>query len=305
MPTILIAGGTGLLGQRLSQLLTTERGCRVLHLSRRENLNATFPAYRWDVDKMSIDQRAVDAADAIVNLAGAGIADERWTDTRKKNIISSRVNSVRLLKSAIEKRERPLPAYVAASAIGYYGNRGEELLTERSPQGRSGFLAESVGQWEAASWQMEPSVERLAILRIGVVLSTQGGALEKMLLPLKFLNATYFGNGQQWMSWIHIDDMCRLMIEAVENERFSGVFNGVAPNPARNKDLVLALKTASGRPALVLPVPEFALRLAMGEMADVVFESTRVSAEKTAATGFAYQFPTLPAALEDLLARHR
>lgn len=302
MSTILIAGGSGLVGMHLSQLLQAA-GHTVLHLSRKRNLNANFPAYAWDLEKKTIEQEAVDQADFIINLAGAGVADQRWTDERKRLIISSRVDSTLLLKAAIERRPTPLKAFISASAVGFYGSRGEELMAEEDAAGKDSFLAESVSAWEQAVEKIAATGLRSVAIRIGVVLSTQGGALEKMLIPFKFFNATYFGDGQQWMSWIHLDDICRMFIEAIDNDQFSGVYNGVAPHPFRNKDLIAELKTAVGKPAIMLPAPEFVLRLAMGEMADVVFDSTRVSSKKIEAAGFIFLFPDLQPALRDLLRR--
>ena len=302
MPTILIAGGTGLVGNRLSQLLK-EKNYTVLHLSRTKDLSAEFPAYQWDLKNGFIENEAIEKADFIVNLAGAGVAEKPWTQARKKLIIDSRVNSTLLLKTYIERKKTPLKAYIAASAVGYYGSRGDQLLKESDPPGSKGFLAESVGIWEEAIKKVGETGVRLASIRIGIVLSTQGGALEKILLPFKFFNGAYFGDGQQWMSWIHMDDLCRIFIEAIENEQLEGFYNGVAPNPARNKDFVYKVKEALGKPALILPVPEFALRAAMGEMASVTFDSTRVSSEKIEATGFNFDFPELVSALKDLFRR--
>lgn len=302
MSTILIAGGSGLVGMHLSQMLQVA-GHTVIHLSRKRNLNAKFPAYAWDLQQKTIDQEAVDKADFIVNLAGEGIADKRWTDERKRLIISSRVESTLLLKAAIERRVSPLKAFISASAIGFYGSRNDDMMYEEDIAGKDSFLAESVSIWEDAVEKIAATGIRTVKIRIGVVLSTQGGALEKMLIPFKFFMATYFGDGQQWTSWIHLDDICRIFIEAIENEQLSGVYNGVAPHPFRNKDLIGELKTAIGKPAIMLPAPVFALRTAMGEMADVVFDSTRVSSKKIEATGFKFLFPDLQSALRDLLLR--
>ncbi|MEK7258079.1 MAG: TIGR01777 family oxidoreductase [Bacteroidota bacterium] len=300
--TVLIAGGTGLIGSRLSRMLQ-EQGYQVLHLSRRKNPNAEFPAYSWDVEKGIVDEEAVQKADFIINLAGAGIAEKRWTESRKKLIIDSRVQSALLLKNSLAKKTSPLKAYLSASAIGYYGNRGEEWLRENDPPGKKGFLSESVQAWENSIRQVEATGVRTVAFRIGVVLSTQGGALKEMLLSFKFFVGTYFGNGRQWYSWIHIEDLCRMFIEAIENERFAGIYNAVAPQPERNKDFVLAIKKALKKPALVLPAPAFALRLALGEMADAVLGGSKVSSEKVRQAGFQFQFPELQPALEDVFRR--
>jgi uncharacterized protein (TIGR01777 family) len=302
MSTILIAGGTGLLGKRLSQLLK-EKGHTVLHLSRRENLNAEFPAYKWDLKKKTIDDRALSQADHIINLAGAGIADARWSDARKKLIISSRVESAQLLRKAIEEKKTKAKSYISASAIGYYGDRGNQLLRESDAPGDEGFLPESVIAWEKAIGEVATTGIRTVAFRIGIILSTQGGALEKMLLPFKFFNGAYFGDGSMYYSWIHIDDMARMFIYAIENEDLNGFYNGAAPQPVTNKELVYATKEALDKPAVIVPAPAAALRLAMGEMADMILGSTRVSSEKIQKAGFKFQFPELVPAIKDLLAR--
>ena len=252
MPTILIAGGTGLVGIRLSHLLS-EKGHTVLHLSRKKDPTAQFPAFRWDTSSGFIEDEAIERADYIINLAGTGIADKPWTAARKKLIIDSRVDTTLLLKTYIERKKTPLKAYIAASAVGYYGSRGDQLLVEDDPPGKKGFLAESVGIWEEAIKKVADTGVRMAAVRIGIVLSTKGGALEKILLPFQFFNGAYFGDGQQWMSWIHMDDLCRMFIEAIENEQIKGFYNGVAPNPSRNKDLVYSANRRSFSPLLPLP----------------------------------------------------
>ena len=211
MKKILIAGGTGLLGTRLSFLLQ-EKGYQVLHLSRQQNLDATFPAYKWDLKEKYIDPSAMNQADVIINLAGAGVADARWTDARKKLIIDSRVDSASLLKSYISSGKTPAKTYLSASAIGYYGDRGNQLLKETDPPGDEGFLPKSVVAWENAINEVAGTGIRTVAFRIGIVLSTKGGALEKMLIPFNFFNGTYFGDGSMYYSWIHIDDMARMFI---------------------------------------------------------------------------------------------
>ncbi|MFN7117744.1 MAG: TIGR01777 family oxidoreductase [Saprospiraceae bacterium] len=301
MKTVLIGGGSGLVGKRLSELLR-ERGYTVQHLSRTPNPNAEFPRFGWDLQQGTIDQAAVERADIIINLAGEGIADGRWTPARKKRIIASRVDSTRLLIKALQQSEKQPQAFISSAAVGYYGNRGDRLLHESDEPGK-GFLTESCLEWEKAIEEATVTGIRTVALRIGVVMSTQGGALEKMLIPLRFFMATYFGNGGQWYSWIHIDDLCRMFLFAIENEQLSGFYNAVAPNPETNKDLTKTLAKASGKPALVMPVPGFMLRLIFGEMADTILFSTRVTSEKIEQAGFEFRFPRLEPALRDLLAR--
>ena len=300
--TILIGGGTGLVGNRLSEMLV-ERGYEVLHLSRKKDLNRKFPAYGWDLKKGIIDEEAIQKADAVFNFAGAGVADARWTASRKKLIIDSRVDSTLLLKNAFENAGKKPYAFISAAAIGYYGDRGEELLTEESAPGSSGFLAESCIEWEKALDEVKNTGWRTARVRIGIVLSTKGGALEKIILPVKFRVGGYFGDGQQWYSWIHIDDLCRIFIHILENENLSGTFNGVAPNPERNKPFTRKIGEAIGKPPIMAPGPEFVMRLAMGEMADTIFSSSKVSSKKIEKTGFEFQFPELIGAVKDLVKR--
>jgi uncharacterized protein len=299
MSNILIAGGSGLIGQRLSELLA-ERGHTVAHLSRSKPDDSPYPVFQWNPAQWEIEAAAIRQADYVINLAGAGIADKPWTAARKELIIRSRTDSARLLRESFARFDHQPKAYISASAIGYYGNRGDEWLDESSTPG-TGFLAESTVEWEKAVAEVAQTGIRTVGIRIGIVLSTQGGALEKMLIPFRFGLGTYFGDGQQWYSWVHLDDVCQMFVQAVEDEAMRGFYNGVAPEPATNKALVEAMKEALGRFGLVMPAPAFALRLAMGEMADVVLSSSRVSSRKIEQAGFEFRFPQLLPALRDLL----
>ncbi len=301
MKNILIAGGTGLVGIHLSRMLKS-KGYNVMHLSRRQNKDAEFPAYAWDIQKGVVDEEAFLKADYIINLAGSGIADKRWTADRKKDIIESRTQSTLLLKKYLSETAHHVKAYLSASAIGFYGERGEELVTEKSPNGK-GFLGQSTGAWEKAIEEVSATGIRTVAIRIGIVLSTEGGALEKMLIPFMFRTGVYFGSGDQWYSWIHIDDLCNIFIWAIENEKSKGVYNAVSPNPLSNYAFTEAISEAKGGGYLLLPTPTFALRLAMGEMADVVLTSTKVSGQKIIKEGFVFQFPEAVEALKDLFKR--
>lgn len=298
--TVLITGGTGLIGTRLSELLTN-KGYKVIHLSRHQNPHAKFPAYKWDIKGGYIDERALRQADYIITLAGAGIADQRWTRQRKQVIIDSRVNGILLLKKELERLQLQPKAIIGASAIGYYGNSGAKLVNESSNPGQ-GFLTESVLEWEKAYTTLAPLHIRTAIARVGVVLSTKGGALEKMLPTYNFGFGTYFGSGQQIYSWIHIEDVARIFIHLLESN-LTGVYNAVAPNPVSNKVLAEAIATAKGMNEVVLPAPALAMKLALGEMAAVILEGSRISSEKVEAAGFNFEFPEVIPALKDLLSR--
>lgn len=298
MPTVLIGGGSGLVGARLSQLLS-DKGFTVWHLSRSPGKKNKYRTFGWDIKKQSIDQAAVDGADFVINLAGAGIADQRWTKARKKVIIDSRVKTADLLRHAIDQSDTPPKAYISASAAGYYGDREDQVLVETDPPG-NGFLSESCIAWETAAAQVSGPELRNVIIRIGIVLSTDGGALPKMTFPLNFFAGVYFGNGRQWMPWIHIDDLCRIFIYAIEQEQMTGIYNGVGPNPERNRTFIEAVAEVKDKPAVMIPAPGFALKLALGEMSHVLLDSTRATSEKLAGAGFSFQFPRLKDALKDL-----
>lgn len=300
MSKVLIAGGTGLIGSRLSHLLS-KKGYQVSHLSRSLEGDHRYPTYHWDPLKGQIDQNAVEQADYVINLAGAGIAEARWTDARKKLIIDSRVKGNQCLLKAFQEVKTPPKAFLSSAAIGYYGDRGEQDLWEEDGPGM-GFLSESCIAWERSIDRIRSQTQiRTVAIRIGLVMSTQGGALEKMLLPLKALTSTYFGNGKQWYSWIHLDDLCRQFIFVLENPKTEGIYNGVAPHPVRNKTMAQLLPKAKGVPAVVLPAPTLALRVAMGEMADAVLTSSKVSADKIQQAGFHFEHPELEEALRHLI----
>jgi len=302
MTNVLIGGGTGLVGMRLSELLKA-KGYQVFHLSRRANLNAPFPAYQWDVVNKTIDEEAIKKADYIINLAGAGIADKLWSASRKQLIIDSRVDSTLLIKEAIEKYNPNVKAFLSASAIGYYGNRGDQELDEQAAVGGNEFLVESVVAWEKAIQEVAKTNVRTAWIRIGLVLSTQGGALPKIVMPAKANVGGYFGSGKQWYAWIHLDDVCQMFIHLLENENLDGVFNGASPYPETNKSFTQKVGKALGKNLLLIPAPAFALRTALGEMSTTVLNSTKVLPKRMEAEGFRFQFPTLIPALEDLFDR--
>jgi uncharacterized protein (TIGR01777 family) len=301
MSTIIIAGGTGLLGMNMSKILT-EKGYEVRHLSRMRNLNAPYPAYAWNLNNQTIDEDVFQNVDYVINLAGANIGGKRWTKRQKQLIIESRTQSTQLLRDSIEKLPKKPKAFISASAVGIYGDRGNEMLSEESSSG-TGFVPEVVKEWEKAIDKVTQTGIRTVALRIGIVLSTKGGALEKMLLPFKLMNGSWFGNGAQYYSWIHIDDVTQLFIKAIEDEKMHGVYNAVSPNPETCKNLVIQIKKALNSPAILMPVPSFALKIGMGEMAVIVMDSTRVSSQKIEDTGFKFQFPELLPALKDLIKR--
>jgi uncharacterized protein (TIGR01777 family) len=297
MSTVLLAGGSGLIGQRLSVLLE-KKGYEVIFLSRKESSDNRF--FQWDIKKGTIDSVAIERADYVINLAGAGIVDKRWTDNRKKILIESRTQTAVLLKESFEKIKKP-KAYISASAIGFYGNRGDEWLTENSEPQPEDFLSECTMAWENAAKNMAKSNIRTAIFRIGIVLSMNGGALPEMILPMKFGARVSFGDGKAYYPWVHIDDVCHMFIWALENEQANGIYNAVAPEPLMIEDLVKEIQEARGGFAFPIPAPSFALKLVMGEMADMLLNSARVSAEKVLASGYKFKFPEIQPALKNIL----
>ncbi len=302
MKIVVITGGTGLLGMRLSFFLA-KRGYSVRHLSRRENLSALYPAYSWDLEANKINPKALENASAIIHLAGANLADSRWTKARKKVLISSRVSSTELLAEAIQKSSQKPSTFIACSAVGFYGSQQQEILTEERATGTD-FMSEICTKWEQSSQLIRQQGIRTPIIRVGVVLSTQGGALEKLKMSYPFRIGSYFGNGQQYYPWIHIDDICQIFWEALQNESMTGIYNASAPNPATNKEIAQAIAQAYGKKALLLPIPAFLTKALMGEMSSCVLNSTRAIPQALQNQGFQFQYPNLVAAIKDLLDRN-
>lgn len=294
MQNILITGGSGLVGQRITDQLE-KKGYQVAWLSRTNQSGRR--SFRWNVEKQEIDPEAVEWADAIIHLAGAGIAEKRWTAERKKLILESRTQSTQLLFSAIEKSGKRPSTFISASAVGYYGfNTGTALVDESSKPG-SDFLAEVVIAWENEAKKMEQLELRTVLLRIGIVLDAEGGALGEMLKPPV---AAPLGSGDQWMSWIHLDDLARMFVFALEKTTLQGVYNAVGPNPATNQQLTKEAAAAKKKPYVGIGVPGFALKLVLGEMAAMVLGGNRVSCQKIQKAGFEFEFPELSVALRDI-----
>ena len=300
--TVLIAGGTGLVGNLLSQSLR-DKGYQVRHVGRSKNLNAEFPCYAWDIYKGEMDESALENVNIIINLTGAGIADERWTAKRKKLLADSRVFSNVTLSKYIAQSSSKIDFFVGASAIGFYGDSGDKILTEDDTAGNE-FMSEICAAWEKSAITCASSNNiPYALVRIGVVLSTNGGALPKILLPFKFGVGNYFGNGKMYYSWIHEKDLAKMIIHIIEN-RAAGIFNGVAPESLTNKQFTKTIGEVLKKP-LLFPAPSFALQLLLGEMSSVVLNSNRVSAEKIMKTGFEFNFLNLNQAIRDLLKKDK
>lgn len=290
-----------MLGSRLSEILS-EKGYEVAHLSRSKNSKSPYTTYVWDINKGYIESGALDNTSIIIHLAGAGVADKRWTDDRKKLLKSSRIDSANLLLSHLEKSRSKLEAFISASAIGIYGfDTGAILQTEDRMHLGDDFLATLTKDWENAADQFKNYASRVVKFRIGLVLSKQGGLLAKLLPPARLGLSTAFGNGDQYMSWIHIDDLANMFIMAMEKETLNGVYNAVAPNPETNTDFLKVLAGTIDRPYILPNTPKFIMKLAFGELSSVITGGNKVSSEKIEKMGFTFHFDTLEKALKHLL----
>ena len=299
MVNVLITGGSGLIGKHLSAILLG-KGYSVGHLTRSAGKDLdNIRLFSWNVDIGEIDEQAIPWADHIIHLAGETVG-QRWTNSAKQKILQSRVNSTLLLVKQLKKSNHQLKSLICASAIGYYGaDTKDNLLIEESPKG-DGFLAEVVADWEAAADTGSANTERLVKIRNGIVLTQNGGALAKMVMPIKLGVGSALGSGEQWMSWIHIEDLCNMYIKAVE-EPLHGIFNGVGPNPVSNKAFTKILAHQLKRPIILPRVPASVLKLMLGEMSVLALGSNRVEPVAFLKEGFTFGFPRLDEALKSLV----
>ena len=308
-PTVLITGGTGLVGTALTKALL-QKGYRVIILTRRigeKNETENLSYALWDVKKQQIDLAAVQKADYIVHLAGAGVVEKKWTEAYKKEIVESRTESSRLIVDSLKNIDNKVKAVISASAIGFYGASPLQTSSgwggfKENDNPDNSFLGQTCKLWEES---IEPVVnlgKRLVKLRTGIVLSNDGGALTEFIKPIRFGMAAILGNGKQMVSWIHIDDLCRLFIAGIENENLQGTYNAVAPEPVTNKLLTLSLaKAIKGKFYLPFYVPAFVLKLMMGQRSIEVLKSATVSCKKIMDTGFTFNFNSIESALNNLV----
>ena len=304
---LLVTGGTGFVGRHLLERLLAE-GHGIAALTRdpeaaRARTGQAVDWFPWDALREPPPEAALHGVEGVVNLAGESLVDRRWTEKQKSRIRESRIAGTRRLMEALALRDGPAPGVaVSASAVGYYGNRGEERLTEASAPGED-FLATLCQEWEEAATATLPAETRVVTLRIGVVLGKGGGALARLVPLFRLGLGGPLASGKQWMSWIHVDDLCGLILHALRTPGLRGAVNATAPEPARNREFTHALGKALRRPAF-LPVPGFALRLALGEMAEVLIGGQRVLPEKALDSGFAFRFPNVAEALGDVCGPH-
>ncbi|MBD3161113.1 MAG: TIGR01777 family protein [Candidatus Eisenbacteria bacterium] len=296
---VLVSGSTGFIGSALVPFLTTG-GHEVVRLVRGER-NAGPDTIVWDPASGALDRDALEGFDAVIHLSGENLASGRWTEAKKHRLTASRVETTRLLAKTLAGLAQPPRTFVCASAIGYYGSRGEEVLTEKSTRGE-GFLAEMTARWEAAADPARAAGIRVVHLRNGLVLHPSGGFLEKLLLPFRVLGG-WIGDGRQYLSWITRDDLCSLVLFALDTPSLEGPINVVTPNPVRNRTFSETLGRVLRRPVLV-PLPAALLRLALGEMAEeTVLVESRVEPERALAAGFRFEDPDLEPALRRMLGK--
>jgi uncharacterized protein (TIGR01777 family) len=296
---VLITGGTGLVGKPLTHALLN-KGYQVSHLSRSPGKDSQVKTYLWDVAKGQIDATCLNGVDTIVHLAGAGIVDGRWTKKRKKLLLESRTHSIKLVYDLLKQQpNHQVKQVISASGVGYYSNRGDELLTEDSPPLHD-FLATCCVEWEKAVDEGRKLSLKVTKFRTGVILSTKGGALPPLALPVKFGLGTALGTGKQYIPWIHMNDAVAMYLHAIDGRLAPDVYNMAAPNPVTNKEFTRAVAKQLRKPYWLPNVPAFMLKLLMGEMSAVVLGSNRTSAQKVQDAGFTFEFENVRDALKDI-----
>ena len=290
MSVILITGGTGLVGKALQKSLTQQHEVRVLSRTPKEKNE-----YKWDVNNNTIDENALHQVDYIIHLAGAGIADERWTAARKKIIIDSRVATANLLFEKVKDLKIPLKGFISASGIGYYGAITSDKIFTEEDKPANDFLGQVCEVWEDAAHQFKKLDIAVTILRTGIVLSNKGGALDKMVTPV----IAPLGTGKQYLPWIHIDDLCKMYVCAIDG-KLDGIFNAIAPEHHTSKTFSKQLAKSVKKPFVSIPAPSFMMKLAFGEMSKILLEGSRVSAQKIIDKNFKFKFKKLDVALNNL-----
>lgn len=297
---ILITGGTGHIGKRLTEILI-EKGHSVSILSRSKKQSDKVNYYTWNIANQEIEEEAIKQLDVIVHLAGANVGEGRWTNKRKKEIIDSRVDSGNLLFESVKKHNPKLKAFISSSAIGYYGMVNSNSIFEESDPSGSDFLAEVCVKWEETANKFNELNTRVAIVRTGVVLDKNDGALAKLLTPIKLGIGSALGSGKQAMPWIHLEDICDIYTHLIENESLSGIYNGVAPSNDNNKEFSRAVAKVLNKPFWFPAVPAFALKLLMGEQSVIALKGSHISAKKIETSGFKFKYSKLKEALINLL----
>lgn len=295
---VLIAGGSGLIGRQLTCWLL-EQNIEVVWLSQRMLTNKPCPVFLWKSESNYIDPKAFEGVDTVINLAGTNIGEKRWTTKRKQQILQSRIDSINTLYNFLSDNNHTVKKIISISAIGIYGHSSQKNISETDNCIRNDFLSETAKKWELAAEQFSNAGLQLVLIRTGIVLSNHGGALKEFLKPFRFCLGVTFGNGLMYESWIHIDDLCQMIVFILKNN-LTGVYNAVAPNPVTNKELIEAISLVK-KPIFNFPLPEMVLKLVLGEMASMLLISQHVSSEKIRSAGFNFSYKKIGDALNHLL----
>lgn len=300
MERILITGGSGLIGRHLAMRLQ-EKGYEVSIIGRAKHQISSMKSYLWNPDKDEIEPGAIENADYIIHLAGAGIADKRWSAKRKKLILDSRVKTGQLIFEEVKKQKKNPKAFISSSAIGYYGAiTSDKVFSEKDPPAND-FLGDVCRNWEKMADEFGDLGIRTVKIRTGVVLTKKGGALSRMMIPVKMGIGSPIGSGKQYMPWIHIDDLCNIYIKAIEDDKVEGAYNAVAPEHQTNKEFTKAIAAALNKRLWLPNIPGIIMRIIFGKMSDVLLEGSRVSSGKIESEGFNYLYPKLNLAVKDII----
>lgn len=300
MAKVLITGGTGLIGRNLCRRLQ-EKGYETAILSRTNKAGTAIPAYHWDYKTNTIDNEAIDTADFIIHLAGANIGEKRWTTERKQQILDSRVKSGELILNKIIERNKKIKAFITASAVGYYGSITSDKIFTEEDNHFNDFIGNVCNLWEQSADRFQSEGIRTVKLRTGIVLTKKGGALAKMIMPVKFGIAVSPGNGKQYLPWIHINDLCDIYIRAIEDSKMKGTYNAVAPEHLLYKDFIKQLTIVLKRPFIKINIPSFIIKIIFGKVSEMLLNGSRVSSDKLIKAGYNFKFPIIENALSDLL----
>jgi uncharacterized protein (TIGR01777 family) len=295
---ILIGGGSGLIGSRLTELLT-QKGYQVRHLGRTPKEGA-IRTFAWDANKQTIDERAFEGVTTVINLAGANVSGKRWTKAYKKELVDSRIVSTKLIVDFLNNKPNDVTNFISGSAIGFYGFGDDSTWFRETDLPATDFMARLVSDWENEASKVSNKKIKTAFVRTGIAFSGKGGALQEMARPIKLFAGAPLGPGKQMVSWVHIDDLCRMFIHILEND-LSGPYNGVAPEPASNEAITKSIAKALHKPLWLPNIPGFVLKIILGEMADAVLNGSMVSADKIRSAGFEFRYPTLEEALDSAL----
>ncbi len=300
MAKVLITGGSGSIGRRIIPKLQA-KGHSVSVIGRTIHEELGVPSFTWNLQKGTLDERALKDVTHIIHLAGAGIADKAWSPSRKQEILESRVKPLQLLSDLLKRRNQRIEAIISSSAVGYYGAITSDKIFKEEDKPADDFLGNTCKMWEQAVMLFKPVADREVRIRTGIVLMKEDGALPKLAAPVKLGFGAALGSGKQWMPWIHIDDLVDLYVKAIEDKQMIGPFNAVAPEDANQSSFIKKTGKALNRPVFLPPVPGFLLKTLMGDMSKVVTEGSRVSSQKISDSGFEFKHPQLQEALNDLL----